>query len=262
MDSELNSNIQLAKNLSTGVWLSERNHVRLIKVKGKFIHTMGYVDDKCDILYPEEALYLLETSNILIYLENEDDQIPMSVQQCYELFFKSDDLSLNDYKIFKSLIRHGYIVRRVDKVVLSELAKAENKMPDENNGPVISKQNHGLLNKSEIFLKLNNLISNVSEMELYEKIKDKVKTSNFRFIFEVYQPNKSFRKSKPQVKPSYRIATRRNCGNFNQLTLPSLNDLIHLRQTDGVLRLFAFVNDSNDVMFYSLNQNFNLPFVA
>lgn len=187
----------------------------------------------------------------------------MSVQQCYELFFKNDDLSLNDYKIFKSLIRHGYIVRRFTKEPLSESATDEKKSKDEkNNGPIINKCDHGFLTKLEIFQKLNNLISNVSEEELYEKIKNYVKISNFDFKFEVYQPNKSFRKSKPQFRPSYRIVTRSNRGNFNELILPNLNDLIQLRQSDNVIRLFAFVNDSNDVMFYSFDQNFNLPFVV
>lgn len=64
MFSEIKPNIQLAKNLSTGVWLSESNRVRMVKIKGKFIHTMGYVEEKCDLLYPEEALYLLETVKI------------------------------------------------------------------------------------------------------------------------------------------------------------------------------------------------------
>ncbi len=63
------------KNLSTGNWYyNEKNGsvVRLIKIRGKFIHNMGYsskdekeVDSntKYDYLYPEEALYLTEHVN-------------------------------------------------------------------------------------------------------------------------------------------------------------------------------------------------------
>lgn len=70
MDSKLGPNLQLSKNLSTGVWLASINRIKLIKVKGKFIHTMGYVSEyenskqKFDFLYPEEALYLVENVNL------------------------------------------------------------------------------------------------------------------------------------------------------------------------------------------------------
>ena len=66
MDSKLCPNLQLSKNLSTGVWLPSINRIKLTKIKGKFIHSMGYVSDienskqKFDFLYPEEAIYLVE----------------------------------------------------------------------------------------------------------------------------------------------------------------------------------------------------------
>jgi hypothetical protein len=45
--------------------LSNKNVVKLNKVRGKFIHSMGYSDQdakeqKYDFLYPDEALYLNE----------------------------------------------------------------------------------------------------------------------------------------------------------------------------------------------------------
>ena len=83
--------------MSIGIWLQETNRVRLTKTKGKFIHHMGYCelderktleqkfqydssdenDDNDDvdkqnakylntiILYPEEALFLLESVKLI-----------------------------------------------------------------------------------------------------------------------------------------------------------------------------------------------------
>ena len=68
-----NSRFQLIKNLSIGEWHSETRCIKLVKIKGKYIHTMGYLSElektknkttKYNFLYPEEALYLME--NVII----------------------------------------------------------------------------------------------------------------------------------------------------------------------------------------------------
>jgi hypothetical protein len=63
--------------LSTGKWRSNDDHVKLTRIKGKFIHYMGTnrVDDEqnraTDFLHLEEALFLLESVSIysLVYLK-------------------------------------------------------------------------------------------------------------------------------------------------------------------------------------------------
>ena len=70
---KIHENYLYRKNLSTGVWISKYNRVILTKIKGKFIHSMGYtssltinnhsnagINAKSVIMYPEEALYSLE----------------------------------------------------------------------------------------------------------------------------------------------------------------------------------------------------------
>lgn len=57
--------------------MANSNQIRLEKVRGKFIHHMGYladsVDDeskstKVDFLYPEEALFLTENVTYMVYI--------------------------------------------------------------------------------------------------------------------------------------------------------------------------------------------------
>ncbi|CAF0732622.1 unnamed protein product [Brachionus calyciflorus] len=276
MDSKkIDQNLQLAKNLSTGIWLANINRVKLTKIRGKFIHTMGYLvaestesKQKSDYLYPEEALYLLENSNIQIYFESKEDQIPLSVEQCYELFFRNDEFSLNDYKMYKSLIRYGYILRRIESKPFIKSVDFKSNETSFGDEAIIAKSQHGKMNKTEILKKLDTIVGNISIEELRQKIQTKKNyQTKFRYLYDVFQPSKTFKKSKPNVKPTFKLVTRVNDqnGNFNELDIPNLNDFLQLNENvdeNDVCKLFSFVNDSNSVMFYTFNFKIKLPFLG
>lgn len=212
--------------------------------------------------------------------DSSDNQtIPLSIQQCYELFFnhkpKPDDnldINLNDYKIYSYLVRYGYILRRTNSTHVNPVKDfiESNNDPIEGviAGPIIERSSHGSLNKTDIFRKLNDFIPNTSLNELKSKmILSKNKNFNFQFLYDVYQPNKLFKKSQPG-QPIFRLASKLSLDKHNQkLVLPKLEDFVYLNEIQtqndtNVCNLFAFVNDANDVLFYSFRQNLNLPFIV
>ena len=64
-------NFSFSKNLSYGVLIENEHRVKLTKIKGKFIHYMGYSEQHDEAsnsqnikLYPEEALFLIENVRV------------------------------------------------------------------------------------------------------------------------------------------------------------------------------------------------------
>ena len=68
---------------------------------------MGHIVDNCLHIYPEEALFLLESNAIEVKLND----IAMSIQQSYEVML-AKDCSLDEYRVYSHLTRQGYKVVR------------------------------------------------------------------------------------------------------------------------------------------------------
>jgi len=208
-----------------------------------------------------------------------DIQIPMSIQQCYETFFKTaseidpNDINpsaihLDEYRVYSHLVRMGYILRRVplnEKKELSVQKKPkQNQEPSLFNfsSPLISQNEYSILNESQIFNRLNSFIPSITMNQIKSNSSDKEQLkSDFRVLFDVYQPDKSFKKSKPSREPVYRISTSLS----DKLTRwPNLKDFLvnDLRDcktnTSNTKHLYAFV-DNGDVLFYSFNLEFEIP---
>uniref|UniRef100_A0A3Q2CJD0 tRNA splicing endonuclease subunit 54 n=1 Tax=Cyprinodon variegatus TaxID=28743 RepID=A0A3Q2CJD0_CYPVA len=78
--------------------------------RGKFWQTMGFSAEGKQYLLPEEALYLMECGSLLVF--NQD--LPLSIQDGYEMFLSADAVSLQQYQVFGHLKRLGYVVHRFD----------------------------------------------------------------------------------------------------------------------------------------------------
>ena len=167
----------------------------------------------------------------------------------------------------------GYILRRVPLNVQVEesvqQAPKHNQEPNVLNfsRPLISQNEYSILSASQIFNRLNSLIPSVTMKQIKSNLTDtKQLKSDFRLLFDVYQPDKSFKKSKPTHEPLYRISTSLT----NSLTRwPNLKDFLvnDLRDCDmntntntntKTKYLYAFV-DNGDVLFYSFNLEFEIP---
>ncbi|MGH0129237.1 UNVERIFIED_CONTAM: hypothetical protein FKN15_024697 [Acipenser sinensis] len=91
-------------------WKPKDNVVVLKSPAGKFWQTMGYSEQGKQFLQSEEALYLMECGNVEVFYR----ELPLSVQEGYELMLSNRTISLQQYQVFSHLKRLGYIVNRFD----------------------------------------------------------------------------------------------------------------------------------------------------
>lgn len=199
----------------------------------------------------------------------------MSIQQCYENFFRFDTqlesdpsdqntniVSLDDYKVYSHLVRLGYILRRVTNASKQSNSKMNTDSSSSFQNvdftqPLINRNDYSNLDTQDIFSKLNELIPSISikDIQLDFDI-----SSEFRLLFDVYLPDKSFRKSKPLKEPVYSISTSLS----NQIARwPCLKEFILNNtntSTNQTKHLYSFV-DNGDVLFYSFDLDLKLPLV-
>lgn len=97
-------------NLVKATWVPDEKIVELQSPAGKFWQTMGFSANGKQYLLPEEALYLMECGNLLVFYRD----LPLSIQDGYENFLSSSTVSLLQYQVFAHLKRLGYVVHRFD----------------------------------------------------------------------------------------------------------------------------------------------------
>ncbi|XP_078736659.1 tRNA-splicing endonuclease subunit Sen54 isoform X2 [Lampetra fluviatilis] len=95
-------------NLVQTEWIAEEEKVELKSKPGKFWQTMGHMVNGRQLLYPEEALYLLECGSIELRVRG----LPLSIQEGHELALATEGLSLHQYQVYAHLKRLGYVVTR------------------------------------------------------------------------------------------------------------------------------------------------------
>jgi hypothetical protein len=210
-------------------------------------------------------------------------KIPLSIQQCYELFFRlknydideNNDQSnlnvdLNCYKIYSNLVKNSLIVRRAhlkktkplndEKIAtpLMKLGEGESKNPDIM--PIVDRSENGKLTQLEVYNRLNSLIPNITLDELRDKLNENVdyKRPKFEHVFDVNKPDKRFQKSMPP-NPDFNIFTVTTKSD-GQLFLPSIGDFV--RNSEHKTQIYAFADESNNPLYYSFNFNFSLPFIV
>lgn len=215
-------------------------------------------------------------------------KIPLSIQQCYELFFrlKSYDidenndqsnlnLDLNCYKIYSNLVKNSFIVRRAhskktkplkdEKLPDEKIAKSLIKLGEEESKnsdimPIVDRSEHGKLTQLEVYNRLNSLIPNITLDELRGKLNENVdyKRPKFEHVFDVNKPDKRFQKSMPP-NPDFNIFTVATKSD-GQLFLPSIGDFV--RNSEHKTQIYAFADESNNPLYYTFNFNFSLPFIV
>uniref|UniRef100_A0A8C0X915 tRNA-splicing endonuclease subunit Sen54 N-terminal domain-containing protein n=1 Tax=Castor canadensis TaxID=51338 RepID=A0A8C0X915_CASCN len=95
-------------SLVSAEWRPEEGFVELKSPAGKFWQTMGFSEQGRQRLHPEEALYLLECGSIHLFHQD----LPLSIQEAYQLLLTDDSLTFLQYQVFSHLKRLGYVVRR------------------------------------------------------------------------------------------------------------------------------------------------------
>ena len=159
---------------------------------------------------------------------------------------------------------YGYILRKPlvlksknDKIFSDQVAKTEMSIP------IINKKYHGEFTKKEIFQKLDNFIPSITIDELKAKLlikrnKEIVTNDNKKFHvkYDVYLPNKKFKKSDP-TNLLFKVS---GSSSNNQTVLPKLSDHLKCSQNKehSSKNMYAFVN-KGDILYYLFNNNFQLP---
>ncbi|KAK2528473.1 Tsen54 [Columba guinea] len=102
--------VEPPRNLVKAEWKPGQGVVELQSPAGKFWHTMGFSERGKQCLLPEEALYLLECGYVQLFYRD----LPLSVQEAYEILLSQEAVSLPHYQVFSHLKQLGYIVLRFD----------------------------------------------------------------------------------------------------------------------------------------------------
>ncbi len=211
------------------------------------------------------------------------ENFPMSIQQCYEAFFPSHlqtFVNLNDFKVYSNLTRLGFICRRIENTAklifhstteesCNQVTLDQKKEPIK---PLINRCEHGQLTKSQIYDRLDeympklvdkNFMNDLKE-KLIKKHQEKFDKNNFKEFYDVFLPNKNFKKSSKQTNesatyPNYKLFTSRT--NKDQLLLPNSIDFIQIATHTDTNCVYAFVNQSNgtDVSYYRISISKQLP---
>lgn len=126
----------------------------------------------------------------------------------------------------------------------------------------------GNISNDEVFSRLNSVIPNITLNDLRNKILAKKRQANkeplrdFKLLYDVYLPNKVFKKSNPG-RPIYQVFTSNE--QSESFKWPSLRDFIlndsnFLLDTsaDSPSFLYAFV-DNGEALFYSFKCDEILP---
>ena len=92
--------------VSEGEW--KDNLVYVYKKIGKHWDVFGHTVNQQLFLYPEEALFLLESNSIEIKCNG----IPMSLHQAYTLMLGNNNCSLDEFRTFSHLTKQGFKVIR------------------------------------------------------------------------------------------------------------------------------------------------------
>ncbi|CDF33586.1 unnamed protein product [Chondrus crispus] len=98
------------KTLATADWDPEICMARVTAARGNAMQSMGVYKDGKQMLYPEEALFLVDRGGLDLCVGG----LPCSVQRAWGIAMGAiNSLSFEEYLAFAYLRRAGYVIRRV-----------------------------------------------------------------------------------------------------------------------------------------------------
>lgn len=101
-----------SKALALSIWDKETCMARVTATRGNAMQSMGVFRDGNQMLYPEEALFLVDRGGLDLCV----DGLPASVQRAWALAMAAENaVSLEEYLAFAHLRRAGYVVRRYER---------------------------------------------------------------------------------------------------------------------------------------------------
>ncbi|XP_055702306.1 tRNA-splicing endonuclease subunit Sen54 [Phlebotomus papatasi] len=237
---------------SIGDYNNSIGKIHLRKISGS-LQSFGQTNEMNEtFLETYEALYLLEMNRLIVYYNS----VVVSLEQAYEIFLnnKEGDLSLEEYFVFSTLNKVGYILKKFNPNTIYNQEKDNVDTPEDctrskrKNMEIeagsskklksdLSLQSHSeesiikdLIDQSiyeesieekcrNIFASLNVIKLSSGEVLLAKK---KKRNTALQYNFDLYNPRKIYKKSHPPY-PDYRISLLR----FNQ-NCPDRDELLEL----------------------------------
>ncbi|XP_076686302.1 tRNA splicing endonuclease subunit 54 [Andrena cerasifolii] len=100
--------VDRSSQLASAEWLPAQKRARVKKYSGQDWGNFGLEKSCALYLIPEEALFLLEAN----CLELTWNDVPLSIQQAYELLIDNVECSIEEYRVYSQLVRCGYRIQR------------------------------------------------------------------------------------------------------------------------------------------------------
>lgn len=115
--------------LSYGIWNSSLNMIEIIyqhRSATKCFLSMGVMKNSKLYLYPEEAIYMMQSSLLHVSINNFNikQNIPMSLDEAYSMWFNQSLLTLKHLHVYQYLTRLGFIlIRHQSQAAIMEKTK-------------------------------------------------------------------------------------------------------------------------------------------
>lgn len=225
-------NLENLKASTIFVNVNDYDDLFMTQPKGKFLETMGFIDNQniCHFGF-EEVLYLVERGSCMLKFWDKSNPAknniyekmpPLSLQSAYSILIKNEE-QLNQYMVYSILKRDGYIINRheefsgqvSDKKV--DLFKSEQELFK---NIQMSWWTQVLARVSEIFqidfpykfafsyFNIFTYLRSQIKPQSLPKLKNvnvvRPKSKNYKISFNVWKPSPNFKKKNPPL-PDYQL---------------------------------------------------------
>ncbi|CAG9865157.1 unnamed protein product [Phyllotreta striolata] len=108
----LHQKVEKRNNRAKAEWKPSLNLAVINKVVKGLLKHFGYQDKNGIYIYPEEMLFLVETNRLEVVL----NEVPLSIQECYDITLNITGMNLNKYRTYKKLVLQGYRITRYSEI--------------------------------------------------------------------------------------------------------------------------------------------------
>lgn len=228
--------VNLENLMTSTIYINSENHndLFMLQPKGKFLETMGIIDNNniCHFGF-EEVLYLVERGSCMLKFwdisntsKNQlyQEMPPLSLQSAYSLLITGEE-RLNQYLVYSILKRDGYIILRNEEFE-GKISSPDNKIIKSNEDLLKNVKMSwytNLLCKISEFFKIDfpfkfafsyfniftylhsKIIKQSLSPELSNISKNNEHIKHYKISFNIWKPSPSFKKKNPPP-PDYQIS--------------------------------------------------------
>ncbi|GLV34970.1 tRNA splicing endonuclease subunit 54 [Carabus blaptoides fortunei] len=230
--------VERRNNRAEAIWLPDKHLAKVTRRVGSIFSQYGYEEDGQIMLFPEEALFLLQMNQLELIWNG----VPFSVEQAYTVLLNSKG-SLYKYRSFQELAINGYRLKRPEVLIKKRKhlknddceSAAVKKIKFDNNEKISKVETNNVNNKKD---------NNCGEyLEIFNRLKSEgPSTANIETnrlpLYHLYSPGGSIK----DREPNHDVVM----ASGSQLSLQSVSE-----NDSSVLTSFA---GSESVSFYEFHK--------